>query len=76
MYVMEIETKDKLKKIENPRKARIVDRIFFDMLQIMDNDGKWHTICKCFLGISDEHCLIARINRAIHEKKTQIFIDI
>lgn len=76
MYVMEIETKDKLKKIENPRKARIVDRIFYDMLQIMDNDGKWHTICKCFLGVSEGQILVYRINMAIYYKESQIFIDI
>ena len=76
MYVLEIETKNKLKRIENPRKARIVDRIFFDLLQVMDNNGKWHTLCKCFLGVSEEQILVYKINRAILHKEPRIYIDI
>ena len=76
MYVLEIETNNKLKKIENPRKARIVDRIFFDTLQIMDDDGKWHTICNCFLGISAGKIMVSRINDTIRKKYTCIVLDI
>ena len=76
MYVMEIETKDKLKKIENPRKARIVDRIFYDMLQIMDNDGKWHTIVKMWIGVTEGQIVVMKINDAIKKKSPHIFVNI
>lgn len=44
MYVLEIETKNELIKIKNPKKARFVDRIFWDVFQILDNDGNWNKI--------------------------------
>ena len=31
---------EKLIKIKNPRRARFVDRIFWDVFQILDNDAK------------------------------------
>ena len=45
MYELEIETKKSIKKIKNPRKARIIDLVFFDVLQVIDDDGKWHNVC-------------------------------
>ncbi len=76
MYVLEIETRNKLKRIENPRKARILDLIFTDCLQIMDNDGKWHTICTGWIGGLRGQILIMQINDAIKRKENQIYIDL
>ncbi len=33
MYVLEIETRDQVKRIENPRKARIVDGFYKERLE-------------------------------------------
>ena len=76
MYVLEFETKNKLRKIKGPRKARISDRIFFDTIQIMDDNGKWHTICNCWIGITEGQIMIERINRYIADKKPYIYVDI
>lgn len=44
MYVLEIETKNHLKKIEKPRKARDIDLAVWSIVQVMDGDGKWHFV--------------------------------
>lgn len=72
MYVLEIETKDKLKRIENPRKARFVDRIFFDILEVMDCNGDWHKICKGSVGIDLQGFILKKIEDAIKNKKKSI----
>jgi hypothetical protein len=76
MYVLEIETKNRLKKIENPRKARIRDRIFFDSLQVMDENGKWHTICNCLVGVGYGRMIVYKINSAIEQHLSSVYVDI
>lgn len=76
MYELEIETKNNLKKIRNPRKARIRDRIFFDSLQVMDDNGKWHTVCSCVIGVSKGRMIIDDINKAIKKRQLSVYIDI
>lgn len=76
MYVLEIETKNKLRKIENAKKARIGDRIFCSVLQIMDEDGKWYTICCCLVGEASKRMIVDKINAAIKKKEKSIYIDI
>lgn len=76
MYELEIETKNTLKKIKNPRKARIIDRIFFDSLQIMDDNGKWHTVCRCTVGVSTARMIIDDIDLAIKKHQSSVYVDI
>lgn len=76
MYELEIETKNNLEKIRNPRKARIADRIFFDSLQIMDDSGKWHTVCCCVVGVSKGQIIIDKIEKAINKKQPYVYVDI
>ncbi len=76
MYALEIETKNKLKKIEDPRKARMSDRIFFDSLQVMDGNGKWHTVCNCCIGVGTAQIIVDDINAAIKKRLSSICLDI
>lgn len=76
MYVLEIETKNKLKKIEDPRKARMSDRIFFDSLQVMDGNGKWYTVCNCLVGVGYGQIIVDKINRAIKKRLPSVCVDI
>ena len=76
MYELEIETKNKLKKIKNPKKARIKDIIFFDILQVMDCDGKWHVVCKCCVGVTTAQIILNDINDAIKKRQSSVYVDI
>ena len=76
MYELEIETKNKLKKIKNPRKVRIKDMIFFDLLQVMDGDGIWHTICVCSVGVACGQFIVNRINHIIERRQPSVYVDI
>jgi len=76
MYVLEIETNYETKKIENPKEARIVDKLFSDTLQVMDVNGKWHTVCNRFIGTSVQKDIVKQINDAIAAKKEFVCLDI
>lgn len=75
-YTLEIETNHHLKIIKRPRKARIVDRIFFDTLQIVDDFGKWHSICRCNVEEETKVIIVNYINSAIKKYKRTIYVDI
>lgn len=74
MYILEIETKNKLIKVKNPRKARFVDRIFWDVFQILDNDGKWNKICHCTVGVNLQRIIVEKVNFAIRSGKKSIYL--
>ena len=38
-YVLEIETKNRIKRITNPRKVRDISLIFTTIIQVMDGTG-------------------------------------
>ena len=75
MYELEIETKNTWKRIVNPKKARVRDWLFVQVLQVMDGDGKWHKICTKSL-IAYPHSVERKINDAIKNRKKSIYIDI
>lgn len=74
MYVLEIETKNELIKIKNPKKARFVDRIFWDVFQILDNDGKWNKICSCNVGVNLQKIIVEKVNLAIKSEEKSIYL--
>lgn len=74
MYVLEIETKNKLIKVKNLRKARFVDRIFCEFFQVLDNYGKWNTICRCSVGINLQRIIVEKVNFAIRSGKKSIYL--
>ena len=76
MYVLEIETNYETKKIENPKEARIVDKIFSDALQVMDESGVWHTVSNRIISRSVQEDVIRQINNAIATKKELVYLDI
>ena len=76
MYVLEIETNYETKKIENPKEARIVDKIFSDALQVMDESGVWHTVSNRLMRKSIRETVVKQINDAIAAKKENISLDI
>ena len=75
MYELEIETKNSLKKIRNPRKAKDSDWILRCVVLVMDGKGKWHLIGHCFHP-TDASWAADDINEAIKNKKTSIYVDI
>ena len=76
MYEFEIETKNKLKRIKNPRKARMKDWILFYTLQIMDENGKWITVCNSTISDTEGYIIVQNINEAIKNHETSICVDI
>lgn len=74
--VLKIEIKNKLIEINNPQKARFADRIFWDTFQILDNDGKWNTICHCNVRINLQKIIVEKVNLAIKNKKNSIYLEI
>ena len=74
MYVLEIETKNSLKKIRNPRKAKACDWIVTCVVRVMDGEGVWHLIGHCFFP-SDASMAANDINRAIKEQKSLVLVD-
>lgn len=76
MYVLEIETNYETKKIQNPKEARIVDKIFSDTLQVMDESGIWHTICNRIISKAVQEDVIRNIDNAIAAKKELVYLDI
>lgn len=76
MYELEIETKNKLKRIKNPRKARMKDWILFYTLQIMDENGKWITVCNSDVDDAKAYNVVQDINKAIKNHETSICVDI
>lgn len=74
MYVLEIETKNHLKKIENPRKARDIDLGLWSLVQVMDGDGKWHFIGHTMF-FEDAQIATYLINEAIKEKTDSVCVD-
>lgn len=46
--ILEIETKNKICKVKNSRKAREKDYILFSAVEVMVSEGKWHNIIRSF----------------------------
>lgn len=74
MYELEIETENRLRKIQNPRKARDIDLGILSIIQVMDGDGKWH-----FVGFTifweDAQNATEEINCAIENKESTVLVD-
>lgn len=73
-WVLEIETRNSIKKIKNPRKARASDLIVRCIVKIMDGDGKWHFVGHSFYESSSEIAANC-INEAIKKKKEYINVE-
>lgn len=74
MYVLEIETKNHLKKIKKPRKARDIDLGIWSIVQAMDGDGKWHFVGHTMF-LEDAQIATYLINEAIEEKANSVYVD-
>lgn len=74
--VLKIEIKNKLIEINNPQKAWLADRIFWDIFQILDNDGRWNTIFHCNVRINLQKNIVEKVNLAIKNKKDSIYLEI
>jgi len=77
MYILEIETIKKIKEIQNPKKARSKDCTFFDLIQVMDKDEVWHTICIAWFEFPKTlNEIIDSINIAIKNKAKNVYLNI
>ncbi len=75
--ILEIETKNKICKVKNPRKAREKDYFFFSAVEVMDSEGKWHGIIKSFGDpIWKVRGMVNKINDAIRQKKTYVNVEL
>ena len=76
MYTLEIETKNKIIKVNNPKKAKVKDFIIFDALQLMDENGKWRTICYVSTEPrSKTEYAVDTLNSAVKKNKSTVYID-
>ena len=77
MYTLEIETKNKIIKLNNPRKARLKDFILFDAIQVMNENGKWDTISYLFAepGWKADNAVLL-INSAIKTNISSVYIGL
>jgi len=73
-WVLEIETRNCLKKIREPRRARDIDLGFLSIIQIMDGEGKWHWIGNT-LYLSNAQVAVYEINTAILRKESIVVLD-
>lgn len=73
-WILEIETKNHLREIRNPRKARDRDWIVRCGVQVMDGKGKWHSIGHCFFP-SDAERAANKINKAIENQKKLVKVE-
>ena len=74
MYELEIETKNTIKKIEEPRKATVIDLAITSLVRVMDGKGKWHKI-GFYFSLEDANIIADNINYAIEQRETAICID-
>ena len=72
--ILEIETKNKICKVKNPRKAREKDYILFSAVEVMDFEGKWHNIIRSFWDPVFTF-IVNEINFAIRQKKTYVNVE-
>lgn len=74
-WIFEIETKNKVRRVKNPRKARSRDLVFFTAVEVMDGDGKWiRFFCQPYSDYRLKRA-VSEINRAIEEKKSYVNVD-
>ena len=75
--VLEIETKNKICKVNNPRKAREKDYFFFSAVEVMDSEGKWHRIINSFGDpIWKVKGMVREINDAISQNETYVNVEL
>ncbi len=74
MYTLEIETKNHLRKIEKPRKARNIDLGVWSLVQVMDGYGKWHFVGHTMF-FEDAQIATYLINEAIEKKTDSVYVD-
>ena len=73
-YVLEIETKNRIKRITNPRKVRDISLIFTTIIQVMDGTGKWKYIGTCPY-LADVEIVLLSINFTIMSGREYINLD-
>lgn len=75
--ILEIETKNKICRIKNPRKVREKDYILFSAVQVMDSEEKWHGIIKSFGDpLWKVRGMVREINDAIRQKETYVNVEL
>ena len=75
MYKLEIETNNTVKRIEDPRRVKVVDLFFTTKVKVMDGNGKWTDIGHLFLY--QEACYEAeKIRWSISNKRPFVKVDL
>lgn len=75
MYRIEIETNNKVKRIEDPRKVKVIDAFFTTFVKVMNGNGKWTIIGHCF-SYPDAVDEAKRVKDAINDREFFIEVDL
>lgn len=75
MYELEIETRDKIFRVGNPKAAKASKHFFFFSIRIKDGRGFWHTIGHCKL-LKDAEGLVKKLNDAIIREDDTVYLSI
>lgn len=75
MYKLEIQTNNTIKRIEDPRKVKVVDLFFSIWVKVMDGNGRWISIGHTFY-YQKADLIKALILFAIDEEKPFIEVDL
>lgn len=74
-YVLKIETKDKIIRIESPSKVKIVNNGDRYTLEVKDKKGIWHYVGYKFF-INDIECIASKVHDAMKNKEEIVYVDI
>lgn len=74
-YVLEIEIKDKIIRIENPRKVKIEKHKLMHALKVKDKQGRLQYI-GCIFFINDIERAACKVYYAIKNKENRVYLDI
>lgn len=75
MYKLEIQTNNTVKRIENPRKVKVVDMFYVTVVKVMDGNRRWIKIGHTFYYQRAELIKIA-IQFTIEQQKTFIQVNL
>lgn len=82
MYELQIQTKNTVKKVENPVEPRITKSLSFSNLEVRAERGNWISIVR-FFNLSyleeekdTEENVLNEIREAIKNRKNYIFVDV
>ena len=75
MYELEIETRYKIFRVENPKMAKVSEHFLYCSVKVKDEKGFWHTVGHCKYP-KDAEELVKKLNNAILRGEDTVYLDI